>query len=161
MVPALRSRNFSIVCAMARNGMLHCELHNRAIHREKCTDFLNNLHAKLENSNSQRCVLVMCRFMVITLTAPFLYLNFNDEERAFLSLYRFIPKYLHLFFLKDNSAIIKEYLVKFFQLIFFHEPALANHLHGISFIPELYAIPWFLTMFSRKSSGLGAFEIHI
>ncbi|XP_061509156.1 TBC domain-containing protein kinase-like protein isoform X2 [Anopheles gambiae] len=84
-----------------------------------------------------------------SLTAPFLYLNFNDEERAFLSLYRFIPKYLHLFFLKDNSAIIKEYLVKFFQLIFFHEPALANHLHGISFIPELYAIPWFLTMFSH------------
>lgn len=85
-----------------------------------------------------------------SLTAPFLYLNFNNEERAFLSLYKFIPKYLHLFFLKDNSSIIKEYLVKFFQLIFFHEPMLAKHLHGINFIPELYAIPWFLTMFSRK-----------
>ncbi|XP_055604984.1 TBC domain-containing protein kinase-like protein [Uranotaenia lowii] len=84
-----------------------------------------------------------------SLTAPFLYLNFNNEERAFLSLYKFIPKYLHLFFLKDNSSIIKEYLVKFFQLIFFHEPVLAKHLHGISFIPELYAIPWFLTMFSH------------
>ncbi|XP_050098925.1 TBC domain-containing protein kinase-like protein [Anopheles aquasalis] len=84
-----------------------------------------------------------------SLTAPFLYLNFNNEERAFLSLYKFIPKYLHLFFLKDNSAIIKEYLVKFFQLIFFHEPMLARHLHGINFIPELYAIPWFLTMFSH------------
>ncbi|XP_055533546.1 TBC domain-containing protein kinase-like protein [Wyeomyia smithii] len=84
-----------------------------------------------------------------SLTAPFLYLNFNNEERAFLSLYKFIPKYLHLFFLKDNSAIIKEYLVKFFQLIFFHEPVLAKHLHGINFIPELYAIPWFLTMFSH------------
>uniref|UniRef100_A0A182SJP3 TBC domain-containing protein kinase-like protein n=1 Tax=Anopheles maculatus TaxID=74869 RepID=A0A182SJP3_9DIPT len=84
-----------------------------------------------------------------SLTAPFLYLNFNNEERAFLSLYKFIPKYLHLFFLKDNSSIIKEYLVKFFQLIFFHEPALAKHLHGINFIPELYAIPWFLTMFSH------------
>uniref|UniRef100_A0A8D8B3J3 TBC domain-containing protein kinase-like protein n=3 Tax=Culex pipiens TaxID=7175 RepID=A0A8D8B3J3_CULPI len=84
-----------------------------------------------------------------SLTAPFLYLNFNNEERAFLSLYRFIPKYLHLFFLKDNSRIIKEYLVKFFQLIFFHEPGLAKHLHGINFIPELYAIPWFLTMFSH------------
>ncbi|XP_058821830.1 TBC domain-containing protein kinase-like protein [Topomyia yanbarensis] len=84
-----------------------------------------------------------------SLTAPFLYLNFNNEERAFLSLYKFIPKYLHLFFLKDNSSIIKEYLVKFFQLIFFHEPVLAKHLHGINFIPELYAIPWFLTMFSH------------
>ncbi|XP_058444044.1 TBC domain-containing protein kinase-like protein [Malaya genurostris] len=84
-----------------------------------------------------------------SLTAPFLYLNFNNEERAFLSLFKFIQKYLHLFFLKDNSSIIKEYLVKFFQLIFFHEPVLAKHLHGINFIPELYAIPWFLTMFSH------------
>ncbi|XP_052872846.1 TBC domain-containing protein kinase-like protein [Anopheles cruzii] len=84
-----------------------------------------------------------------SLTAPFLFLNFNNEERAFLSLYKFIPKYLHLFFLKDNSSIIKEYLVKFSQLIFFHEPVLARHLHGINFIPELYAIPWFLTMFSH------------
>ena len=59
MVPALRSRNFSVVCAMTRNGMLHYELHNRAINREKFTDFLNNLQAKLENSNIHRCVMVM------------------------------------------------------------------------------------------------------
>lgn len=85
-----------------------------------------------------------------SLTAPFLYLNFNDEERAFLSLYKFIPKYLHWFFLKDNSAIIKEYLLKFSQLTVFHEPILAKHLSEINFIPELFAIPWFLTMFSRK-----------
>uniref|UniRef100_A0A1B0GKB9 TBC domain-containing protein kinase-like protein n=2 Tax=Lutzomyia longipalpis TaxID=7200 RepID=A0A1B0GKB9_LUTLO len=84
-----------------------------------------------------------------SLTAPFLYLNFNNEERAFLSLYRFIPKYLHWFFLKDNSAIIKEYLSKFSQLTIFHEPVLAKHLATISFIPELFAIPWFLTMFSH------------
>ncbi|XP_034671852.1 TBC domain-containing protein kinase-like protein [Drosophila subobscura] len=84
-----------------------------------------------------------------SLTAPFLYLNFNNEELAFLSLFRFIPKYLHWFFLKDNSAIIKEYLSKFSQLTAFHEPLLAQHLSSISFIPELFAIPWFLTMFSH------------
>lgn len=103
-----------------------------------------------------------------SLTAPFLYLNFNDEgtfapmlvsprlkrhfsrpERAFSSLCAFIPKYLHWFFLKDNSQVIKEYLSKFSQLTAFHEPVLANHLHEINFIPELFAIPWFLTMFSR------------
>lgn len=75
-------------------------------------------------------------------------------ERAFLSLYQFIPKYLHWFFLKDNSQIIKEYLGKFSQLTAFHEPVLANHLNEINFIPELFAIPWFLTMFSRKSTVL-------
>lgn len=84
-----------------------------------------------------------------SLTAPFLTSNFNDEERAFLSLYNFIPKYLHNFFLKDNSMVIKEYLTKFSQLVMFHEPALAKHLNTISFIPELFAIPWVLTMFSH------------
>lgn len=72
-------------------------------------------------------------------------------ERAFLCLYNFIPKYLHWFFLKDNSLIIKEYLNKFSQLTAYHEPILAKHLKEISFIPELFAIPWFLTMFSRKN----------
>lgn len=77
-------------------------------------------------------------------------MNFNDEELAFLSVYKFIPKYLQYFFLKDNSAIIKEYLSKFSQLTAFYEPLLAQHLININFIPELFAIPWFLTMFSRK-----------
>lgn len=84
-----------------------------------------------------------------SLTAPFLISNFNDEERAFLSLFNFIPKYLHNFFLKDNSQIIKEYLTKFSQLVMFHEPALARHLSNIAFIPDLFAIPWVLTMFSH------------
>ncbi|XP_044727731.1 TBC domain-containing protein kinase-like protein, partial [Chrysoperla carnea] len=84
-----------------------------------------------------------------SLTAPFLYLNFNNEARAYACLSEFIPKYLHKFFLKDNSAIIQEYLAKFSQIIAFHDPQLANHLHSISFIPELFAIPWFLTMFSH------------
>lgn len=84
-----------------------------------------------------------------SLTAPFLISNFNDEERAFLSLYNFIPKYLHNFFLKDNSMVIKEYLTKFSQLVMFHEPAMAKHLNAINFIPELFAIPWVLTMFSH------------
>ncbi|KAL7287733.1 hypothetical protein TKK_0018118 [Trichogramma kaykai] len=84
-----------------------------------------------------------------SLTAPFLFLNFNNEARAFACLSAFIPKYLHKFFLKDNSAIIQEYLSKFSQIITFHDPQLANHLKSITFVPELFAIPWFLTMFSH------------
>ncbi|KAF7997420.1 hypothetical protein HCN44_005991 [Aphidius gifuensis] len=84
-----------------------------------------------------------------SLTAPFIYLNFNNEARAFACLSAFIPKYLHKFFLKDNSAIIQEYLAKFSQIIAFHDPYLANHLSSINFVPELFAIPWFLTMFSH------------
>ncbi|XP_072385061.1 TBC domain-containing protein kinase-like protein [Diabrotica undecimpunctata] len=84
-----------------------------------------------------------------SLTAPFLYLNFNDEAKAFSCLSLFVPKYLHKFFLKDNSAVIEEYLAKFSQLIAFHDPFLANHLYEINFYPQLFAIPWFLTLFSH------------
>ncbi|KAL4710325.1 hypothetical protein ACJJTC_011141 [Scirpophaga incertulas] len=84
-----------------------------------------------------------------SLTAPFLYLNFCNEARAFACMQAFVPKFLHKFFLKDNSSVIKEYLAKFWQMTAFHEPELATHLHEIHFVPELFAIPWFLTMFSH------------
>lgn len=79
--------------------------------------------------------------------------------RAFACLSAFIPKYLHKFFLKDNSAVIQEYLGKFSQIIAFHDPQLANHLKSINFVPELFAIPWFLTMFSRKFRCLLSFYV--
>lgn len=84
-----------------------------------------------------------------SLCAPFLKLNFNNEALAFACLSAFIPKYLYNFFMKDNSQVIHEYLAVFKQLIAFHYPELFNHLNEIGFQPELYAIPWFLTMFSH------------
>ena len=84
-----------------------------------------------------------------SLCAVFVHLNFNDEPRAWASLSAFIQKYLHKFFLKDNSAVIHEYLKVFSLLIAFHDPALSNHLNKHAFIPDLYAIPWFLTMFAH------------
>ncbi|KAL5012862.1 hypothetical protein ScPMuIL_011413 [Solemya velum] len=84
-----------------------------------------------------------------SLCAPFLSLNFNNEALAYSCLAAFIPKYLHKFFLKDNSAVIQEYLAVFTHLIAFHDPELSNHLDGIGFIPDLYAIPWFLTMYAH------------
>jgi len=84
-----------------------------------------------------------------SLAAPFLYLNFNDESLAWACLSAFIPKYLHNMFLKDNAAVIQEYLAKFSHLQAFHDPVLFNHLDEIGFIPDLYAIPWVLTMFSH------------
>ncbi|KAH9489035.1 hypothetical protein Btru_039677 [Bulinus truncatus] len=84
-----------------------------------------------------------------SLCAPFLALSFNNEALAFACLSAFIPKYLHKFFLRDNSAVIQEYLAVFSHLIAFHDPELSNHLDGIGFIPDLYAIPWFLTMYAH------------
>jgi TBC domain-containing protein kinase-like protein len=103
-----------------------------------------------------------------SLCAPFVHLNFNNEALAYASLTAFIPKYLNNFFLKDNSLIINgkrnaghcrksitaccliEYLAVFSHLIAFHHPDLSNRLETIGFIPDLYAIPWFLTVFARK-----------
>ncbi|XP_062334812.1 TBC domain-containing protein kinase-like protein [Osmerus eperlanus] len=84
-----------------------------------------------------------------SLCAPFLYLNFNNEALAYACMSAFIPKYLYNFFLKDNSHVIQEYLTVFSQMIAFHDPELSNHLNDIGFIPDLYAIPWFLTMFTH------------
>ncbi|KAL3878639.1 hypothetical protein ACJMK2_030970 [Sinanodonta woodiana] len=84
-----------------------------------------------------------------SLCAPFLALNFNNEALAYACLRAFIPKYLHKFFLRDNSPVIQEYLVVFSHLIAFHDPELSNHLNDIGFIPDLYAIPWFLTMYAH------------
>uniref|UniRef100_A0A673FNI1 TBC domain-containing protein kinase-like protein n=1 Tax=Sinocyclocheilus rhinocerous TaxID=307959 RepID=A0A673FNI1_9TELE len=68
---------------------------------------------------------------------------------AYACMSAFIPKYLYNFFLKDNSHVIQEYLTVFSQMIAFHDPELSNHLNEIGFIPDLYAIPWFLTMFTH------------
>ena len=84
-----------------------------------------------------------------SLTAPFLLLNFNDEALAYACLSAFIPKYLYGMFRKDNANVIQEYLAKFCHLQAFHDPTLFNHLDGIGFIPDLYAIPWVLTMFAH------------
>ncbi|CAG5928564.1 unnamed protein product [Menidia menidia] len=71
------------------------------------------------------------------------------QALAYACMSAFIPKYLYNFFLKDNSHVIQEYLTVFSQVIAFHDPELSNHLNEIGFIPDLYAIPWFLTMFTH------------
>ncbi|XP_014670716.1 PREDICTED: LOW QUALITY PROTEIN: TBC domain-containing protein kinase-like protein [Priapulus caudatus] len=84
-----------------------------------------------------------------SLCASFIYLNFNDEALAYACMTNFINKYLHKFFMKDNAAVIQEYLAVFSHMIAFHDPDVSNHLDTIGFIPELYAIPWFLTMYAH------------
>ncbi|KAG1172408.1 hypothetical protein G6F70_006425 [Rhizopus microsporus] len=84
-----------------------------------------------------------------SLCAPFLTLNFNDEAIAFASLQKFIPKFLDNFFLSDNAPVLQEYLAVFRHLLSFHDPELSSHLDAIGFMPDLYAIPWFLTLFTH------------
>ena len=55
-----------------------------------------------------------------------------------------------LFLLSFDLFFYLEYLAVFSHLIAFHHPDLSNRLETIGFIPDLYAIPWFLTVFARK-----------
>merc|ERR1712150_64456 len=87
-----------------------------------------------------------------SLTTPFLYINYAREDLAWATMSKFIDKYMGGLFMRDNTRVIQEYLAVFQQLITFHDPELANHLadmEGQAFVPDLYAIPWFLTMFAH------------
>ncbi|CAK9292742.1 unnamed protein product, partial [Gordionus sp. m RMFG-2023] len=68
---------------------------------------------------------------------------------AYACFEKFIDKYLHNFFFKDNSIVIKEYLGIFNSLIAFHDPRLYLRMLKINFDSELFAIPWFLTVFAH------------
>ncbi|KAF9149310.1 hypothetical protein BG015_008894 [Linnemannia schmuckeri] len=81
--------------------------------------------------------------------APFLTLNFNNEALAFSCIQKFLPKYLKDMFLHDNSKVIHEYLAVFQHLLSYHDPELSSHLDHIRFIPQLYAISWFMTLFTH------------
>lgn len=84
-----------------------------------------------------------------SLAAPFLLLNFDNESLAFGCFNAFIDKYLRGFFIKDNQLVVQQYLAMFTELLSFHEHKLASHLKDIGFLPNLYAIPWFLTLFTH------------
>ncbi|KAI8988297.1 rab-GTPase-TBC domain-containing protein [Mycotypha africana] len=45
--------------------------------------------------------------------------------------------------------VLQEYLAIFRHLLSFHDPELSTHLDAIGFMPDLYAIPWFLTLFTH------------
>eukprot|EP00741_Cyanophora_paradoxa_P006219 tig00000114_g6031.t1 len=84
-----------------------------------------------------------------SLAAPFVILNFTHPRRALACLQALVRRQLSSVFAADNVAALQAVFRKFSQLLAFHEPKLAWHLHSIGFAPELYAVPWFLTAFAH------------
>lgn len=84
-----------------------------------------------------------------SLASPFLLLNFQDEALAFACFNAFVHKYLRGMFRQVNQANVQQYLDMFSKLLSYHDPALSEHLKSLGFLPDLYAIPWFLTMFTH------------
>eukprot|EP01125_Pyxidicula_operculata_P009690 TRINITY_DN3176_c0_g2_i2.p1 TRINITY_DN3176_c0_g2~~TRINITY_DN3176_c0_g2_i2.p1 ORF type:complete len:1096 (-),score=309.72 TRINITY_DN3176_c0_g2_i2:111-2912(-) len=86
---------------------------------------------------------------VDSLLAPFLVLNFNNEPRALFCLQEVVELFLRPFFLKNKTVYLQEHLAMFQHILAYIDPELAVHLHDIGASADLYAIPWFLTMFTH------------
>jgi hypothetical protein len=86
-----------------------------------------------------------------SLAAPFVAITWNSggEARAFALLQRMVRKFLSGMFLQKNTSQLQTQLIVFNQLLAFHDPKLFLHLHKHQFLPELFAIPWFLTLFTH------------
>jgi len=81
--------------------------------------------------------------------APFVALNFNEEEIAFSCLLKFIRKYMYGLFKLDNTFYIQSYLTSMSHIISYHDPELGSYLNKIGLTPDIYAIQWFMTMFAH------------
>ena len=86
-----------------------------------------------------------------SLLAPFLTLNFDDDARCFCCLQALIRRLLNGFFRRDSNAL-QGHLLIFRQLLAYHDPELGTHLYRLGFHPELFAVSWFLTLFTRSFS---------
>ena len=85
-----------------------------------------------------------------SICAPFVVLYENDGL-AYSMFSRFVLRYIDKYCIIDDLGLMhSQWLGKFIQLLAFHDPELSAHLASINFSPHLYAVPWFLTMFSRK-----------
>jgi len=88
---------------------------------------------------------------VDSVCAPFVVLFFDCEELAWACLDRMVQRHLRDLFVADSNAhfSLSHRMRTLTQLLCFHDPVLASHLADIHFHPELYAVPWFLTLFAH------------
>lgn len=87
-----------------------------------------------------------------SLTAPFLTLNFHYEARVFGCLIKMVNLYLADLYVKDNSFAMDYKLTLFIKLLTYHEPLVAKHMKEVGYYPELFGIPWFLTLYAHVLS---------
>lgn len=83
--------------------------------------------------------------------APFL-VCFEGYPRATVlnCFYALVSKFLPSIF-NDREFESLQCIMRLFNLLLlYHDPALCNFLNQYEILPELYATPWFITLFSRK-----------
>jgi len=86
------------------------------------------------------------------IVAPFL-VAFEGFSRGQIlnCCYALIAKFLPSIF-NDNEFESLQCIMRLFNLLLlYHDPVLANYLSQYLIEPEMYATPWFITLFARKS----------
>lgn len=58
-VPALRSKNFSVCCAMSKTGLLYKEINHCAYNSTSFLGYLTNFFSFLRSNNLENCVIVL------------------------------------------------------------------------------------------------------
>ncbi|KYQ90250.1 RabGAP/TBC domain-containing protein [Tieghemostelium lacteum] len=81
--------------------------------------------------------------------ATFVVHHFYNESKAFASLKAFVDKYLKILYVPNNFSALSEIMLVYKQLLSYHDPEVSVHLNTIQFEPDLYAIPWFITIFAH------------
>ena len=78
--------------------------------------------------------------------AAVLSVSYHDEALAFACFDAIVNNYVPHFF---SSSPIEHKLVVFTHVLQYHDPVLCLHLQRTHYVPELYAISWFLTLFAH------------
>ncbi|CAG9311717.1 TBC1D23_4 [Blepharisma stoltei] len=84
--------------------------------------------------------------------APFL-LFFRDGlslSKVYRLYHNFVAKFLENMFSDDEFVILESYFVLFKLLLRYYDPELGLFLDDNKIGPELYATPWFITLFASK-----------
>ncbi|GAM16940.1 hypothetical protein SAMD00019534_001150 [Acytostelium subglobosum LB1] len=81
--------------------------------------------------------------------SPFVVHCYHDEPMAFACLKSFVDKYLSILYVPNNYAALSEIMLTYTQLLSYHDPELSCHLINVQLEPNLYAIPWFITIFAH------------
>lgn len=83
------------------------------------------------------------------MAAPILQV-YQRDSLAMEAFAAFIRRYEARFFvLEDLDQMNHMWMSSFMRLLCFHDAQLASHLDSIGFTPQLYAVPWFITMFAH------------
>lgn len=73
-----------------------------------------------------------------SICAPFVWIFFQQEAKAFAAFQAFVEKFRSLYFVVNSRKhLTNQWVEPLSRLLAFHDPELANHLNTIGFVPSL------------------------